>query len=220
MIARTLAALLALTLGQGNADLQFPPGRVLAATAGFDGSLLSLVQGEQGLELRAARSPDRSSGRPDGETRVLPVPLEELLPGATLVEVCLAPWPQAGPDGVALALSTMLDDLVTYRYLLPPREAAEPDAEPRSWILSDPILEVDGAEAELFRILDLETYPSGDSLQISLRRGFHGVRAGKRVPRDLVFVETCPGPAAPLMPGKNRLVDLATGETLELGARL
>lgn len=215
MIARTLAALLALTLGQGSADLQFPPGRVLAATVSFDGRLLALVQGEQRLELRATR-PDG----PEGGTRVLPVPLEELLPGATLFEVCLAPWPQAGPDGVALALSTMLDDLVTYRYLLTPREAAEPGAERGPWILSDPILEVDAAEAELFRILDLETYPNGDWLQISLRRGLHGVRAGERDPRDLVFVETCPGPAAPFWPGKNRLVDLASGESLELGARL
>ena len=212
MIARTLAAFLALTLGQGSADLQLPPGRVLDATASFDGRLLSLVQGEQGLELRATRG---------SETRVRPLPLEELLPGATLVEVCLAPWPQAGPDGAALALSTALDELVTYRYLLPPRQTAEPGAELASWILSDPILEVDGAEAELFRILDLETYPSGDGLQISLRRGFHGVRAptGARVPRDLVFVETGPGPAA-FSVGRNRLVDVASGEALELGARL
>ena len=192
-----LALLITLFVGSGDTETE-----LIDTAVTHHGRRISLVLDDEAMNIIAETA--------DSESRY-GLPLNELLPGEALVQAVLAPWTTTRPDGVAIAVATEMDGLTSYRFLFTTAiETAD-----ATWFVSPVIFASTGRP---FDILNLTTFPRGDSLSLTFRRGFYRTHGENEDVRWIEFNECCP--MGRFTAGRNVLMDARTGKKLEFGVVL
>ena len=166
--------------------------------------------------VRASLFPAVGPDAPAGPgVLVREVELADAIGGARLRE---ARGTRFADSGVALALALDLPDGGTeYRYavtrdlgLCPPLAAAAAAGAPApgGWSLVAPIFRAVGAP---YRIVEVHN-PGSDALEITFRRGWPGTSASAVDER--IFVDTCPGGAEAVQPGRSALYEVGAVEAV------
>ncbi len=178
-----------------------PKPKLIDTTVTQDGRRISLVQASEALSIVAEVE--------DGVS-TYSLPLDELLPGETLLQAALAPWTHVHADGAAVAVASEIEGFTYYRFLV--RRPGEQEG--AAWYVSPKVF---ATTEKPFKILNMTT-GRGDGLRITFQRGRFPYYENPADVQILEFGDNCVG--GKFTRGKSVLVDARSGKQLEFGVVL